>query len=138
MTELLRSLPQTNPHRQRIMSGYKLMMKSLLQYQGSDGLWRQLIDHPEAWPETSSTAMFTFAIVTGVKEGWLPKKVYAPAARKAWIGLVGYLDENSDLKSVCEGTGKKNDLQYYLDRKRITGDLHGQAPVLWAATALLR
>jgi len=39
---------------------------------------------------------------------------------------------------VCQGTGKKNDLQYYLDRERITGDLHGQAPVLWCATALLR
>ena len=138
MAELLRSLPKNNPRRERIMSGYKLMMKSLLQYQGSDGLWRQLIDHPEAWPETSSTAMFTFAMVTGVKEGWLPKKEYASAARKAWIGLAGYLDENADLKNVCEGTGKKNDLQYYLDRKRITGDLHGQAPMLWTATALLR
>lgn len=138
MTELLRSLPKNNPHRARILSAYLLMMKSLLQYQGSDGMWRQLIDHPEAWPETSSTAMFTFAMVTGVKEGWLPRKTYAPAARKAWLGLMSYLDENNDLKNVCEGTGKKNDLKYYLDRKRNTGDLHGQAPLLWAATALLR
>jgi unsaturated rhamnogalacturonyl hydrolase len=138
MTELLRSLPKSNLHYARILSAYRLMMKSLLQYQASDGLWRQLIDHPEAWPETSSTAMFTFAMVTGVKEKWLPRKPYAPAARKAWLGLVSYLDENADLKNVCEGTGKKNDLQYYLDRKRETGNLHGQAPMLWAASALLR
>jgi hypothetical protein len=26
------------------------------------------------------------------------------------------------------GTNKKNDLQYYLDRERNTGELHGQAP----------
>jgi hypothetical protein len=38
---------------------------------------------------------------------------------------------------VCEGTNKKNDLQYYLIRQRRTGDFHGQAPVLWAAAALL-
>jgi rhamnogalacturonyl hydrolase YesR len=138
MTELLRSLPKTDPRRPRILAAYKLMMRSLIQYQGSDGLWRQLIDHPEAWPETSSTAMFTFAMATGVKEGWLPRKTYAPAARKGWLGLVSYLDENGDLKNVCEGTGKKNDLQYYLDRKRETGNLHGQAPLLWAASALLR
>jgi unsaturated rhamnogalacturonyl hydrolase len=25
-----------------------------------------------------------------------------------------------------------------LDRKRTTGDLHGQAPMLWCASALLR
>jgi unsaturated rhamnogalacturonyl hydrolase len=138
MAELLRSLPKKNPHRSRIVSAYRLMMSSLLQYQGSDGLWRQLIDHPEAWPETSSTAMFTFAMVTGVKEGWLPRKTYAAAARKGWLGLVSYLDENADLKNVCEGTGKKNDLQYYLDRRRETGNLHGQAPLLWAASAFLR
>jgi len=27
---------------------------------------------------------------------------------------------------------------YYLTRERRKGDLHGQAPVLWTATALLR
>jgi len=138
MTELLRSLPAGHPRRARIMLGYQAMMKSLLKYQGKDGLWRQLIDHREAWPETSSTAMFTFAMITGVKNGWLDKKTYGRAARKAWLGLVSYLDANSDLKNVCEGTGKKNDLTYYLDRKRLTGDLHGQAPILWCASALLR
>jgi hypothetical protein len=45
---------------------------------------------------------------------------------------------NGDIRDVCEGTNKNNDLQYYLDRKRLTGDLHGEAPVLWSATALLR
>ena len=44
----------------------------------------------------------------------------------------------TDITEVCEGTNKKNDRQYYLDRKRNIGDLHGQAPVLWCATALLR
>jgi unsaturated rhamnogalacturonyl hydrolase len=138
LTELLRSMPKDDPQQARILSAYRRMMDSLLHYQGNNGMWRQLIDNPEAWPETSSSAMFTFAMVTGVKEGWLPRKTFAPAVRKAWLALVGYLDENADLKDVCEGTGKKNDLQYYLDRKRNTGDLHGQAPLLWAATALLR
>ncbi len=138
MAELLRSMPQNHPRRARIMDGYSKMMAALLKYQGMDGMWRQLLDHPEAWPETSSTGMFTFAMVTGVKNGWLDEKVYAPAARKAWLGLITYLEPNGDIRNVCEGTGKKNDLQYYLDRKRNTGDLHGQAPLLWTASALLR
>jgi len=33
MSELLSSLPNTNPNRARIMEGYKKMMASLLQYQ---------------------------------------------------------------------------------------------------------
>ncbi len=138
MAEMLRDLPPDDPRRVTILKSYQAMMAALLKYQGKDGMWRQLIDHDEAWPESSSSAMFTFAMITGVKNGWLDANTYGLAARKGWIAVAGYIDQNSDITSVCEGTGKKNDLQYYLDRKRHTGDFHGQAPVLWAASALLR
>lgn len=138
MTELLRSLPQDHPERAHILESYREMLASLLKYQNQDGTWNQLIDHPEAWPETSSTGMFTFAMITGVKNGWLDKKTYAPAARKAWLGLIHYIDDKGDVSNVCEGTNKKNDLNYYLTRARNTGDLHGEAPILWSASALLR
>jgi hypothetical protein len=45
--------------------------------------------------------------------------------------------QNSDVTGICEGTSKFNDLDYSLQRRRRTGDFHGQEPVLWAA-ALLR
>jgi rhamnogalacturonyl hydrolase YesR len=138
MAELLRSLPKDNANHERIMKGYKTMMASLLKYQAESGMWRQLIDDPESWPETSCTGMFTFAMITGVKNGWLDGATYGPAARKGWLGLVSYINEDADVREVCEGTNKKNDRQYYIDRKRNIGDLHGQAPILWCATALLR
>ena len=138
MAELLRSLPANDPHRSRIMTAYLSMMKTLLALQAPNGMWRQLLDHPEAWEESSSTGMFTFAMITGVKNGWIDAKTYGPAARKGWLALVNHLDANADITDVCEGTGRKNDLNYYLQRKRNTGDLHGQAPVLWCASALLR
>jgi len=138
MAELLRSLPPTHPLRARIMNGYLSMMKTLVAMQGADGMWRQLLDHPEAWPESSSTGMFTFAMITGVKNGWLDRRTYGRAARKGWLALVANLDEKGDIRNVCEGTGAKNDLNYYLQRVRNTGDLHGQAPILWCASALLR
>ncbi|MGB6831205.1 MAG: glycoside hydrolase family 88 protein [Terracidiphilus sp.] len=138
MAEMLRDLPADHPQRARIMRSYKMMMAALLRYQGKDGMWRQLIDHEEAWPESSSSAMFTFAMITGVKNGWLDPYTYGPAARRAWIAVTGYIDQNNDVTSVCEGTSKKDDLEYYLERHRKTGDYHGQAPILWAATALLR
>lgn len=138
MAEMLRDLPADHPRRARILEGYRKMMAALLKYQGKDGMWRELIDHDEAWPESSSSAMFAFAMITGVKNGWLEGATYGPAARRAWIAVTGYVDQNSDVTSVCEGTGKKNDLEYYLERQRRTGDFHGQAPLLWAASALLR
>jgi unsaturated rhamnogalacturonyl hydrolase len=137
MAELLHSLPADNADRPRILAGYQLMMKALLQHQTATGLWRQLIDGPDSWSETSGTAMFTFAFITGVKEGWLDPATYAPAARKAWLALLSYLDADANLREVCGGTPTKNDRQHYLDRPRIVGDFHGQAPLLWCATALL-
>jgi len=145
MSELLETLPLDNPDRPRIMEGYQKMMAALLRYQDAHGMWHQLIDDPTAWPETSCTGMFAFAFITGVKEGWLDADTYGPAARKAWLGLVSYLDKNYDMREICQGTNKYNPKTdgpdgraYYLARHRNVGDLHGHAPVLWCATALLR
>jgi unsaturated rhamnogalacturonyl hydrolase len=138
MSELLRALPKNNSDRPRIMQGYRTMMESLLKFQADDGMWRQLVDDPESWKETSSTGMFAFAMITGVKNGWLDKTLYGNAARKAWLALIEYINDKGEITEVCEGTGAGNNRQYYLDRKRITGDMHGQSPVLWCATVLLR
>ena len=137
MAELLRALPENNPDRPRIMEGYLTMMKSLKNYQAESGMWNQLIDAPDCWAESSGTAMFTYAMITGVKKGWLDAKKYGPIARKAWIALVSYINEDGDVTEVCVGTNKLNDRQYYYDRPRRIGDFHGQAPVLWCAFALL-
>jgi len=136
--ELLRALPAADPARPRILEGYRKMMATLLKYQGEDGLWRQLIDVPEAWPETSGTGMFAFAMITGTKNGWLDAKVYGAAARKAWLGLVSHINAEGNVDNVCQGTNKGQTVEYYLARQRNVGDLHGQAPVLWSASALLR
>lgn len=137
MTELLRCLPKDSPQRPRILKGYRTMMKSLKKYQSAEGMWNQLIDDPKCWPETSASAMFAYALITGVKYGWLEERQYAPVARKAWMAMVPYINEKGDVTEVCVGTNKKNDRQYYYDRPRHTGDYHGQAPYLWCTNALL-
>jgi rhamnogalacturonyl hydrolase YesR len=138
MAELLRSLPGDHPQRPAIMDAYHKMMAALLKYQGEDGLWRQLVDAPSSWSETSGSGMFAFAMVTGVKCGWLDAGTYGPAARKSWLGLVHHLDAKGNVSDVCVGTNKGDTREYYLARPRVSGDLHGEAPVLWTASALLR
>ncbi len=138
MAELLAYLPETDENRPRIMEGYKKMMATLLKYQDENGMWHQILDDSDAWAETSGTGMFAFAFITGVKQGWLEEDVYAPAARKAWIGLCSYINSDGDVTDICIGTNKRNDYQYYLKRARVVGDLHGQAPILWCANALLK
>jgi unsaturated rhamnogalacturonyl hydrolase len=135
--ELLHDLPAEHPKRAHIVEGARKMLIELRKHQTAEGVWRQLIDKPASWPETSGSAMFTFAMIRGVKDGWLEQEQFAPAARKAWIALVGYLEPNGDIRDVCIGTNKGFSEEYYLDRQRRTGDLHGQAPMLWCAMALL-
>ena len=137
MTELLYNLPEKDPNRARIMKGYLLMMDNLKKYVNKDGLWNQLITEPDFWTETSGSAMFAYAMIVGVNNGWLNKEEYAPVARRAWLGLCNYINDKNDLTEVCVGTGKKNSKQYYMDRPRIAGDYHGQAPIIWCAYALL-
>jgi rhamnogalacturonyl hydrolase YesR len=137
LAEVLSSLPPSHPKYARLMAGYQEMMAALKKYQAPSGLWRQLLDNEQAWDETSGSGMFTYALVAGVKHGWLNAAEYGPVARRGWMGLCRKLDASGALQDVCVGTNARNDTQYYLDRQRVTGDLHGQAPMLWCAWALL-
>ena len=135
---LLSYLPKNNKYRPALMDAYRKMMATLLSYQHENGLWGQLIDDPEFWEETSSSAMFTYAFIEGVRHGWLDAKTYGPAAKKAWVALCGKLDQFANIDDVCVGTSSGNNREHYYNRPRANGDPHGQAPLLWVCNALLR
>lgn len=137
LAEVLSSLPPSHPRYARLLDGYRKMMVALKRYQSPSGLWRQLVDNDQAWDETSCTGMFTFALVLGVQHGWLDAAEYGPVARRGWIGLCGYINADGAVREVCVGTNQKDDTEFYLKRPRAVGDLHGQAPILWCAWALL-
>jgi unsaturated rhamnogalacturonyl hydrolase len=132
LAELLSELPDSNAYYPLIVEGYKKMMNALLLYQAEDGMWRQLIDKDGSWKETSVTAMFGYAIATGVKKGIL-EDAFTSSYKKAWSALTTYINSDGKVSDVCAGTGKSDDVNYYLERPKITGDLHGQAAVLWFA-----
>lgn len=139
-TELLMELPVEHAKYSAVLSGYKKHMKGLLDAQQSGGLWMQLIGSTDSknWIETSGSAMFLFAIFTGLEHGWLDKETYLQPAIKGWNALTGYL-QGSKLTSVAAGfwpsTGQPSD---YLNAvKGAAGDSHGTAAFMWAATAAI-
>ena len=141
MAEIMRDLPESHPHYNTIESGYMKMMEGLLPYQLDSGLWSQVInlpDDPNNWGESSGTAMFTYAMVAGVKRGVLSPETYVPVIERAWQGLQNQINDNGDVRNVCVGTWYKNSPQEYMGLTRLTGDGHGQAPVLWVVAELLR
>lgn len=137
MADLLRVLPKDNPDRAVIMKGYLNMMEKLKETQDENGMWKQVVDDISMWEETSGTAMFAYAMITGVKKGWLTATEYGPVARNAWIALTHYVNADGDVEAVCEGTMLGNNSAHYRNRKALTGDFHGMAPMLWCAYALL-
>jgi rhamnogalacturonyl hydrolase YesR len=153
MTELLLEMAP-GAERDTIMEGYKKQMAGLLKVQlttGSDpGAWNQVLDVKTLKPEMSSTAMFTYALATGVKNGWLTEPTYATAARNGWLALGKRTSSGGQLDQVCPGTGDAagdagimdSDVpaqqKFYMDKTFTAGDRHGQAPLIWAARALLR
>lgn len=138
MAEVLKSLPESHMMYDALFFYYEKMMKALLSFQDNKGMWHQIIDDENSWEETSCTAMFGYAMASGVSSGCLNDKKYKAAISKAWEGLTRYINPDGTVRDVCMGTGQNTDVQYYLDRPRITGDYHGQAPVLWFASELLR
>lgn len=137
LAEVLQSLPPTHPQYARLMAGYQKMMLGLKNCQAPSGLWHQLLDDPASFEETSGTGMFTYAMIVGVKHGWLAAVEYGDTARHGWLALCEKIDAKSNLTEICVGTNQSKDKQFYLDRPRQAGDLHGQAPVLWCAWALV-
>ena len=128
-------LSKKDIHYKRIESSFIKMTDSLKKFQADDGMWRQLVDKDFSWKETSCSAMFAFAFCLGVKKGILPRD-YENLYLKTWNSLTNYM-ENGRLKEICTGTGQSTDINYYLERPKVAGDLHGQAAMLWFCHAML-
>jgi rhamnogalacturonyl hydrolase YesR len=138
MAEVLPLLPEDHPDYTPLMKAYRKMMEALIELQGKDGMWHQLLDDPESFAETSCTGMFLFSITTGLENGWLPGEKYTESVENGWNALAGFVNEKGAVREVCVGTNAKNSKRHYLKRPRSTGNFHGQAAVLWAATAMVR
>lgn len=147
MSELLQDLP-AGADRDAVMAGYKKQMDGLLPLQitsGADaGMWRQVLDLASSNPESSCTAMFTFALVTGIRNGWLTDAKYITAAKNGWLALGNKTNSSGVLDRVCPGTGQADagtlasQQAFYANITLGSNDQHGQAPLMWAARALIR
>ena len=138
LTEILLVLPENHEYYPALVTAFQKMMKTVASYQGNDGMWHQLIDDEESFAETSSTGMFLYALASAIENGWLPFDVYVKQVEKGWEALASYVNEKGETADVCVGTNAKHRKKHYLTRPRSTGNFHGQAAVLWAATAMVR
>jgi unsaturated rhamnogalacturonyl hydrolase len=137
MTQLLKVLPESNIHHPKILAAYLKIMTALEKNRNEEGLWNQLIDQKDSWTETSGSAMFIYAIVSGLKHGWLEKDTFRPLVKKSWVSLISYLNENGGLRNVCQETNDGIFRENFPERTDRSVNLIGQATILWCAAAFV-
>ena len=133
----LTAIPETHPGRAEMLESFQAHLEALLPHQDPTGMWHQVIDHPESYRELSSTSMITFAMLRGVRSGWLEPARYEPAIEKAWYAIRTRIAPTGELVDVCTGTGKQKSVHDYFDRTAILGhDDRGGAMALMVSTEM--
>lgn len=130
-SEALMQLPEKHPSYKKILKIYRSHMKALAKVQDPSGMWHQVLDHPETFQESSSTAMFTLGMARGVRLGWLPKS-YRENALRGWEALQSNIKEDGTVIDICRGTGIGNDVEFYETRKRFDHDPRGLGAIITA------
>jgi unsaturated rhamnogalacturonyl hydrolase len=133
----LSDIPADFPGRNDMLEAFCGHMAALVKHQDYTGCWHQVIDHPESYREFTATCMITFAMVRGVRRGWLPEEAYKPVIFRGWHAIRTRIAPDATLVDVCTGTGKQKTLRDYLDRTAILGpDPRGGAMALMVATEI--
>lgn len=127
------------------------LMDAMLRYQDESGMWYQVVNvggMEKNYLETSGSAIMAYALLKGVRLGFLPES-YRENGKKAFQGICDkYLstDEegNLHLDGIClvAGLGGKEmrpgTFDYYMSEPVVKDDAKGVGPFLLAYTEMLR
>jgi hypothetical protein len=134
----LSEFPKEHADYPRLLASYRAHMAALARYQDENGMWRNVIDRPGAYPEYSATAMIATAMLRGIRNGWIDRATYEPLIENAWKAILARTSADGALVDVCESTGTRGltDLDY-LRRTAILGrDDRGGGMAMFFATEL--
>ena len=141
MTELLEVLPEDHPKRNDLIEFLNTLCEGYLALQDDEGMWHQVLNDHESYPETSCTSMFIYAFSRGIRFGWLknPEK-YVKAIYKAWKGISKTsVDSNGNVYGVCRGSEFSFIADYYkYELGWNLNDTHGTGIVMLAGIEVIR
>lgn len=127
------------------------LMDAMLRYQDESGMWYQVVNvggMDKNYLETSGSAIMAYALLKGVRLGFLPES-YQEYGKKAFQGICDkYLstDEegNLHLGGICLVAGlggssmRSGTFDYYMSEPVVKDDAKGVGPFLLAYTEMLR
>lgn len=102
LVRMLQYIPEHHPQRARFVAQYREMSERILGLQQADGLWRSSLLDPVTYnkPESSGTALYTYALAWGVNQGILPRDKFEPAVKRAWKTLASHVQADGKLVHV--------------------------------------
>ena len=141
LSELLTVLPKDHAQRPAVLEMFRELCQGYLALQDDAGMWHQVLNHHDSYPETSCTSMFTYAFARGIQYGWLKEpEPYIKAVFKAWEALNRIsIDQGGNVHGVCRGSEFSFTPEYY--KKELLwnlNDTHGIGIVLLAGVEVLR
>ncbi len=139
-TDVLSVLPANHPARSKLLDILRRHIAGVETVQASDGMWHQVLDHPEVWEETSCTAMYAYSIARAVNHGWIDATNMA-VARKAFAAIAQMeVSPTGVVSNICPGTSLNTNIAYYTNKISLpptTDDRHGPGLVMLAGAEIL-
>lgn len=132
---MLTEFPSDHPDRKDLEDSFREHLEALSKHQDANGMWHQIIDRPESYPEFTCTCMIAFAMQRGVRLKLLDQKIYQPMVDRAWTAIKRRIHLDGEaVEGVCPSTGALATLEDYLKRPEVNGrDERGGAMALMFA-----
>jgi len=146
LVDVLDYIPENYPRRSELIGIIQRLSAAIIQYQDKDsGVWWQITNkgfHKDNYLESSSTAMFVFALAKSIRKGYLAQN-YLPAVTKAYNGMLATFLEK-DTKGVLHytkavsGAGlggvpyRDGTYNYYVSEPKRDDDLKAIGPFMQA------
>lgn len=132
LANMLKNMPEKYEHKAFYENLLKEMLIRLVKLQNKNGFWHASLLDPKSYPapESSATALITYAMAYAINNNILPKKQYQPIVLKTWNAL----------QTVVNNEGKLGYVQPIgADPRKVTIDMtavYGVGAYLMAASEM--
>lgn len=99
LVNILKQLPEDSIYRPFYEKLFREFIPRLAELQSPHGFWHASLLDPRSYPspETSASALITYALSYGINEELLSEEKYLPTVQKAWKSLLSAVNEDGKL-----------------------------------------
>ena len=138
LEDALEHIPQHIEGYSEIKENFKAFAEGLKNVQSESGMWRQVLNLPNTYLETSGTCIFAIGMLKAVNAKILGGE-YGEIAMKAVLDtLERMIDEKGNVHGVCKGSQCSRESIYYEFLNTNCNDDHGTGLVMTAVYELIK